>query len=112
MRFRPLVRYSVALLLGLLPARAVWAQGTGRIVGRVVDAEQGQPVAGAQVDVVGTEIHAVAAVDGRYTLDHVPAGPTSVRVRMIGFGPKTVTGVVVPDSPADLLSTNSAQGDH
>ena len=100
MHFRSLLRYGLPLLLALLPARLVWAQATGRIVGRVVDAEQGQPVAGAQVDVVGTEIHAVSAVDGRYTLDHVPAGPTSVRVRMIGFGPKTVTGVVVPDAGA------------
>ena len=30
MRFRSLVRYSVALLLGFLPARSVWAQYTVR----------------------------------------------------------------------------------
>jgi len=97
MRFSPLVRPGLVVLLGLLPSRLAHAQGaTGRIVGRVVEAAQGQPVAGAQVEVVGEAIRAVSALDGRYTLDQVPSGPASIRVRMIGFGPKTVTGVVVP----------------
>ncbi|MEZ0334429.1 MAG: TonB-dependent receptor [Gemmatimonadales bacterium] len=72
------------------------AQGTGRVIGRVVEAEKGAPVAGAQVELVGGPIRTVSALDGRYTLTGVPAGPVSIRVRMIGFGPKTVTGVVVP----------------
>ncbi|MDQ3138909.1 MAG: carboxypeptidase regulatory-like domain-containing protein, partial [Gemmatimonadota bacterium] len=76
---------------GVLPA-----QGTGRIVGRVVEADKGNPIAGAQLSVVGTAISAVSALDGRYTLQGIPAGPVSVQVRMIGFGPKTVTGLVVP----------------
>jgi TonB-dependent receptor len=95
MRTRPFVRSILALLLALLPTSLAVAQGTGRIVGRVVDAEQGRPVANAQVEVVGAGIRAVTAVDGRYTLEGVPAGPTSIRVRMIGFGPKTVTGIAV-----------------
>ncbi len=75
---------------------AAHAQETGRVIGRVVEAEKGSPVAGAQVEVVDAGIRAVAALDGRYTLAGVPAGPVSIRVRMIGYGPKTVTGVVVP----------------
>ena len=74
---------------------SAYAQGTGRVIGRVVEAEKGAPVAGAQIEVVEAAIRAVSAVDGRYTLSSVPAGPVSIRVRMIGYGPKTVTGVVV-----------------
>ena len=37
-------------------------------------------------------IRAVSALDGRYTLAGVPAGPVSVRVRMIGFAPKDGDG--------------------
>jgi outer membrane receptor protein involved in Fe transport len=84
-----------AFFLSLLVLAPLAAQGTGRIIGRVVDAGQGAPIAGAQVEVVDTSIRAVSALDGRYTLPGVPAGPVSVRVRMIGFGPKTVTGIVV-----------------
>ena len=83
------------LLLALLAATPLAAQGGGRIIGRVVDGAQGAPLAGAQVEVVDAAIHAVSALDGRYTLSGVSAGPVSIRVRMIGFAPKVVTGVVV-----------------
>jgi len=71
---------------------------TGRIVGRILDGARGTPVSGAIVEVVGTatRIAASTSVDGRYTLQDVPAGEVAVRVRMIGFGPKTVSGIRVP----------------
>jgi outer membrane receptor protein involved in Fe transport len=81
-------------------AAGLFAQGTGRIVGRVVDGQQGAPLAGAMVEVVGTDRTAVAALDGRYILERVPAGPVSLRARMIGFGPKVVTGIIVPEGGA------------
>jgi outer membrane receptor protein involved in Fe transport len=90
-----LARTSFLLLLTVALAGEAAAQQTGRIVGRIVDAEQGAPVAGAQLEVVGTTIRAVSALDGRYTMDGVTAGPVSVRARMIGFAPKVVSGIVV-----------------
>ena len=94
---RLLVRLTTVLCVTVAAAAEVAAQGTGRIVGRVVEAEQGAPVAGATVELVGVDRSAVTAIDGRYILEQVPAGPASLRVRMIGFGPKMVTGIVVPD---------------
>jgi TonB dependent receptor/Carboxypeptidase regulatory-like domain/TonB-dependent Receptor Plug Domain len=76
------------------------AQDTGRIIGRVVESQQGAPVAGATIELVGTDRSVVTALDGRYTLGDVPAGPASIRVRMIGFGPKVVTGILVPPGGA------------
>ncbi|HEU5305504.1 MAG TPA: TonB-dependent receptor, partial [Gemmatimonadales bacterium] len=107
---------SVVLLLSpfllFLPIHPLGAQEhTGRIVGRVVDAEQGSPIAGAQLEVVGTTLVAVTALDGRYVFQGVPAGSASVRVRMIGFGPKQVTGIVVPaggTAPQDISLAASA----
>jgi hypothetical protein len=71
---------------------------TGKVVGRVLDVERGSPVAGAIVEVVGlpSRITATSAVDGRYAIADVPAGEIGLRVRMIGYGPKLVTGVRVP----------------
>jgi len=83
-------------LVSIVTAASLHAQETGRVVGRIVETQQGAPIAGAQIELVGAPIRAVSALDGRYTLAGVPAGPASLRVRMIGFGPKTVTGVVVP----------------
>jgi len=90
---------AVGLVLSLLALSApdASAQGTGRIVGRVVEGQQGAPVAGATVEVVGTDQSAVTALDGRYVLERVPAGAVSLRARMIGYGPKVVTGVLVPE---------------
>jgi outer membrane receptor protein involved in Fe transport len=87
---------GLALLCAtVIPTVGLSAQETGRIVGRVVEAEQGSPVAGAQLEVVGTTHTAVSALDGRYAFQSVAAGPVSIRVRMIGFAPKVVTGVLV-----------------
>ncbi len=86
-----------SLLLGPgFASQPLVAQDVGRVVGRVVDAEQGAPVAGAQIEVVESNLITTSALDGRYALNPVPAGPVAIRVRMIGFAPKVVTGVVVP----------------
>lgn len=92
------VSLVLALLLSLSGSAS--AQATGRIVGKVIDAEAGAPIAGAVLEVVGTSIRAQAALDGRYTLNNVPTGPASVRVRFIGYQPKTVTGIEVPANGA------------
>ena len=100
MTIRHLVRLGLLLSLGVTSAVELSAQGTGRIVGRVVEGQQGAPLAGATVELVGTDRSVVSALDGRYLFEQVPAGPTSLRVRMIGFGPKVVTGIVVPEGGA------------
>jgi outer membrane receptor protein involved in Fe transport len=97
MTIQPLARLLLVLTLGATVVTQAHAQGTGRVVGRVVEGQQGSPVAGATVEVVGTDRRTVTALDGRYILDRVPAGPVSLRARMIGYGPKVVTGVDVPD---------------
>lgn len=65
------MRLSQALrcvTLLLLSAPALAAQETGRIVGKVIDQEHGTAIAGAVLEVDGTEIRAQSAIDGRYTL--------------------------------------------
>ena len=82
-------------LLSLLSVTALSAQSPGRITGRVIDAGQGTPVAGAVVELVGATPAktATSGIDGRYNLLGVPAGTVSIRVRLIGYTAKTVTGI-------------------
>jgi outer membrane receptor protein involved in Fe transport len=92
-----LPRFAIWLSLSFpLITLPLQAQATGRVVGRVVDAEQGNPISGAQLEVIGTTLNATTALDGRYAIQGVPTGPVSIRARMIGFAPKLVTGVSVP----------------
>ena len=86
------------LLSGLVAPLS--AQGPGRIVGRVVDAAQGSPIAGAQVELIGGDRRVITALDGRYTISGVPAGDAAIRVRMIGYTVKLVSGILVPADAA------------
>src|SRR5215207_9716056 len=90
-RFRSLL---AAVALSLAPGLAL-AQGTGQIAGRVLDQATGRPLSSARVAVQGAQLAAMSGVDGRYTLGGVPAGTATLTVALLGYAPKTVTGVAV-----------------
>ena len=79
------------------------AAQAGQVTGRVVDAATGRPVASARVAVQGLQLAANAGVDGRYTIDGVPAGARTLTVTALGYASKTVTGVQVPAGGAATL---------
>jgi outer membrane receptor protein involved in Fe transport len=66
---------------------------TGRIVGRVIDATTGQGISDAGVQLVGTTSGVQSGVDGRFTLNRVPAGTVTIQARRIGYAAKTITGL-------------------
>jgi TonB-linked SusC/RagA family outer membrane protein len=82
----------VALAAG--SAAAAQAQ-TGTISGTVTN-EGGQPIAGAQIALVGTGLGTLASTAGKYTIVNVPPGQYRIRAQMIGNRPVedpiTVTG--------------------
>src|SRR6478735_2071369 len=93
-----LMRALILTTLTLGLSASAGAQGKARIVGKILDAGSGAPLAGAQVVLVeNPTIASVAAIDGRYTLLNVPAGPVSVRIRLIGYQSKVIAGLVVTD---------------
>jgi hypothetical protein len=73
------------------------------LVGRIIEEGSGAPIAGAQVGVAAGGAAVTSAIDGRYILMNVPAGPIAIAVRAIGYAPKTVSGVVVPAGGAASL---------
>ncbi|MEQ1855867.1 MAG: TonB-dependent receptor [Longimicrobiales bacterium] len=105
----PLLRFSTTLLAALAIFTTAGdaqesAPADGRIVGRVVDSESGRALPGAQVAIDGTSQGVLAGVDGRYMIQRVHPGTVGVRVVMIGFATKTITGVVVPAGGAVELN--------
>ncbi|MBK9548263.1 MAG: TonB-dependent receptor [Gemmatimonadetes bacterium] len=100
----------LGLVLSLLLPAGLAAQGTGRIVGRIVDADGNIPLGGARIAIVGTPRMAQSAVDGRYSLTNVAIGTVSLRITNIGYAPKTITEVAVTDGGVTTLDiTLSAQ---
>ncbi len=70
--------------LAFVPLLA-FAQSSGTITGRVTESGSGQPVADANVVIVGTTRGARTDAEGRYRISDVPAGPAQVRALRIGY---------------------------
>jgi len=87
-------RVSVlALVLTLLGASTLMAQGsTGKLEGRVRD-QAGAPIANAQVFIVGTTFQAQTSPQGYYFINNVPAGQVTVQAGFIGYRSTQVTGL-------------------
>ena len=90
-----LMRHLLAVVAVAFGASALWAQGsTGKVEGSVAD-PNGQPVAGAQVTIVGTAFNAQTDQHGYWFINNVPAGVYEMQAQYIGFTPARVTGVRV-----------------
>ncbi len=76
------VLFSAGIFLALASTDAL-AQGV--VVGRVIDRGNNTPVAGARVQVIGTNVTGQTNVDGRYRFASVPAGEQIVRVVALGY---------------------------
>src|SRR5665213_2688107 len=70
--------------------RALCAQGTATLSGRVTAAAGGTPIAGITVSIPGVR-SAVTDDDGRYHLRGLPGGSDTATFRWIGFAPRTVS---------------------
>ena len=86
---RLLRRILAGTVVMLVPAVAVYAQATGTITGRVTDRSTQQPIADAQVLIVGTTRGARTSDAGQYRLATVPAGTVRVRVIRLGYEAET-----------------------
>ncbi len=82
-------------LLVTLWAAPATAQTTGKLAGRVVDAQSGESLPGANVIVVGTFRGASTDIDGYYTINNIPPGSYTVEVSFIGYRKLIVTSVQV-----------------
>ncbi len=75
-----------SMLLLAFGAGPMWAQATtGKIQGRVTNAQTGEPIAAAQVVVEGTTLGNITNDEGFYFINEVPAGLHNVRASSIGF---------------------------
>jgi hypothetical protein len=79
------------------PQTATAQAGGGIITGKITEAETGDVLRGATVQVIGTKKGAIVDVKGTYIIKGVPAGTYSLRFNYIGFKAKTVEGVEVKD---------------
>lgn len=82
----------LAMLLLLAPATLL---ASGKIRGKIVDKDTGEPLVGANVSAVGTTYGAAADVNGAYIILNVPAGVYTLRATFVGYAQYTVSNVRV-----------------
>ncbi|MDZ7378271.1 MAG: TonB-dependent receptor, partial [candidate division KSB1 bacterium] len=96
------MRVFFVLIACGLAAGLLYGGTTGKIAGRVVDAETGAPLPGVNVIIEGTRIGAATDVNGYYVILNVPPGTYALQASMIGYARVTATNVVVN---VDLTTT-------
>lgn len=101
---RQSIHWRLLALAALLVAPGIVQAQFGTIRGRVVDAASKRAVPEAQLQVVGTSNGALTNQDGEFTIQAVPAGERTLRVRRLGFAPldRAVTVVVGQDVRVDI----------
>lgn len=99
------MNFKKFILLILLPTLAIGGN-TGKIAGRVTDAQTGEPIIGANVIIEGTYLGAATDMNGNYVIINVPPGVYKVKASAVGY--KTVIKENVKVS-IDLTTTVNFQ---
>ena len=88
----PSAALAVALAAPLAAAQQTAPNdaGTGTLIGRVVDDVRCDPVGGARVRLVGSDLVATTDGGGRFRFSGLPAGERRVEALYVGFPPDTV----------------------
>ena len=73
------------LLLLLIMQACLFAGVTGKLVGKVIDKNTGEPLIGANVIIQGTTLGSVADREGRFIIINIPPAVYSVKVSFIGY---------------------------
>ncbi len=87
--------FSSVLILLLLISQIIFGQSVGKIRGRVVSQDTNEPLVGANVLIVGTNIGAATGVDGSYVILNVRPGVYSLRFGYVGYQTKIIENVIV-----------------
>jgi TonB-dependent receptor len=82
----------------------VFAQGTGKITGKVTDRKTGEAIIGAGVKIAGTTKAVATDVEGNYTLAGLTAGKYVLSISYISYQPKDITEIEVKANEVTTVS--------
>jgi len=92
---RQLLLTIAVAAVAFLAAGDLAAQGLGAISGRIYDEQTSEPLAVAQVYFPAIGVGTLTNLDGRFMIRNVPAGTYDLVVELLGYAPKTITGVEI-----------------
>lgn len=83
------------LIAFFLASNILLAGTTGKLAGKIIDADTKEPLMGANVILNGTNFGAAADMDGYYYINNIPPGTYTVTVSMVGYNKVTIEKVVI-----------------
>jgi outer membrane receptor protein involved in Fe transport len=95
-----------SLVIIYLLGQLVWSGTTGKISGVVIDDGDKQPLPGATVQVVGTNLGTYTKVNGSYVILNVPPGTYDLKFSFVGYQEILVKGIEIS---ADVTTTMDAK---
>ena len=81
---------NFTLLTGLLFIATLAFGQSGKITGKVLDSDNGEPLIGANIRIEGTTIGASAGSDGSFTIDNVEDGSYTLIISYVGFAEQSI----------------------
>lgn len=82
------------------PAAPLQKKGPGKVAGKIMDEENGQPVTGASIRIGGKG----ATTDGQGAFAiSLPKGKYEAEVSFVGYGTKRITGIIIRDGETFAL---------
>jgi hypothetical protein len=84
----------IVFMLVLLSSNA-FSQNTGVIAGKVLDKNTQEPLIGATIILVGTQLGAQTDVDGKFTIKNIPTKSYNLLIQYVGYTPKTIYNIVI-----------------
>ena len=77
--------------------------GVGKLAGKIIDAETKDPLIGANVLILNTQLGAATNVDGEYFILNINPGTYTVKVSYVGYGEKEIQDIrIVPGVTYEL----------
>ncbi|NWF49908.1 MAG: TonB-dependent receptor [Ignavibacteriaceae bacterium] len=83
------------LMMFLMMSGLLIAGTTGKLVGVIVDADTKEPLLGANIILVGTNLGAASDQNGRFIILNITPGVYSVKASFVGYESVTVEGVKI-----------------
>ena len=86
--------FSIFLVISVLISSTLFAQiGAGKLAGKVVDTDTGEPLIGSNIVILNTSLGAACDIDGNYFILNVSPGTYDVQISFVGYSSKIIKDV-------------------
>ena len=92
-RMKKFFTVKIFLILFIFYSSAFAQSGVGKLSGKIIDADTHEPLIGANIVVVNTDLGAASNTDGEYFILNITPGTYSIKLSYVGYAPRIIQEV-------------------